>query len=131
MRGRPSALLMDEGHLRLITGCETLEAWDVIVLGDGPAALRSAAESAKLGASTLVLSVNALGSDAHLGLEGLAASLLESNNRDHREDTIRAGSYLNDQDIVASRTADAVRQVDLLERWGVNFRRDPHGIPMV
>tara|TARA_Y100000766_G_scaffold41459_1_gene31453 strand:+ start:4616 stop:6238 length:1623 start_codon:yes stop_codon:yes gene_type:complete len=108
-----------------------LEAWDVIVLGDGPAALRSAAESAKQGASTLVLSVNALGSDTHLALDGLAASLLESNNRDHREDAIRAGCYLNDQDIVASRTADAVRQVDLLERWGVNFRRDAHGIPMV
>jgi len=131
MRGRPSALLMDRGHLRQITGCETLEAWDVIVLGDGPAALRSAAEAAKQGASTLVLSVNALGSDTHLAQEGLAASLQESNNRGHREDSIRAGCFLNDQDIVASRTADAGRQVDLLERWGVNFRRDAHGIPMV
>ena len=108
-----------------------MEAWDVIVLGDGPAALRSAAEAAKQGASTLVLSVNALGSDTHLAQEGLAASLQESNNRGHREDSIRAGCFLNDQDIVASRTADAGRQVDLLERWGVNFRRDAHGIPLV
>lgn len=108
-----------------------MEAWDVIVIGDGPAALRSAAEAAKQGASTLVISVNALGSGTHLGQEGVAASLQESNNRDHREDTIRAGYFLNDQDIVASRTADAGRQVDLLERWGVNFRRDAHGIPLV
>ena len=108
-----------------------MEAWDVIVLGDGPAALRSAAEAAKQGASTLVLSVNALGSDTHLAQEGLAASLQESNNRGHREDSIRAGCFLNDQDIVASRTADAGRQADLLERWGVNFRRDAHGIPLV
>ena len=101
-----------------------MEAWDVIVLGDGPAALRSAAEAAKQGATTLVLSVNALGSATHLAQDGLAAPLQESNNRGHREDTIRAGVYLNDQDIVASRTAGATRQVDLLERWGVNFRRD-------
>jgi len=108
-----------------------LEAWDVIVLGDGPAALRSAAEAAKQGATTLILSVNALGSESYLAQDGLAASLQESNNRGHREDTIRAGAYLNDQDIVASRSADAHRQVDLLERWGVNFRRDAHGIPLV
>lgn len=108
-----------------------MEAWDVIILGDGPAALRSAAEAAKQGATTLVLSVNALGSGTHLAQEGLAASLQESNNRNHREDTIRAGAFLNDQDIVASRSADASRQVDLLERWGVNFRRDAHGIPLV
>ena len=38
---------MDGGHLGLFTGCGTLEAWDVIVLGDGPAALRSAAEIGK------------------------------------------------------------------------------------
>ena len=127
--GRLSALLMDGVHLGEITGCGTLEAWDVIVLGDGPAALRSAAEAAKQGATTLVLSVNALGSDTHLAQDGLAAPLQESNNRGHREDTIRAGVYLNDQDIVASRTAGATRQVDLLERWGVNFRRDAHGLP--
>ena len=60
--GRLSALLMHGVHLGEITGCGTLEAWDVIVLGDGPAALRSAAEAAKQGATTLVLSVNALGS---------------------------------------------------------------------
>ena len=122
---------MDGVHLGQITGCETLEAWDVIILGDGPAALRSAAEAAKQGANTLVLSVNALGSSPHFAQDSLAAPLQESNNRNHREDTIRAGSFLNDQDIVASRSSDASRQVDLLERWGVNFRRDAHGIPLV
>ena len=91
---------MDGRHLPLFTGCVTLEAWDVIVLGDGPAALRSAVESAKAGASTLMLCENALGSTPHIAQDGLAASLLESNNRDHREDTIRSGAFFNDQDIV-------------------------------
>ena len=121
---------MDGRHLPLFTGCVTLEAWDVIVLGDGPAALRSAVESAKAGASTLMLCENALGSTPHIAQDGLAASLLESNNRDHREDTIRSGAFLNDQDIVELRTAAAVRQVDLLERWGMTFRRDAQAIPM-
>lgn len=122
---------MHGGHFAEITGCGTLEAWDVIILGDGPAALRSAIESAKQGVSTLMLSTNALGSEAYLSQDGISAILQESNNRNHREDTIRHGVFLNDQDIVAARTSAAVRQVDLLERWGVNFRRDASGIPLV
>ena len=39
-----------------------MEAWDIIVIGDGPAALRSAAQSAKHGAKTLLISSSALGS---------------------------------------------------------------------
>ncbi|HII11278.1 MAG TPA: FAD-binding protein, partial [Candidatus Poseidoniaceae archaeon] len=99
-----------------------MEAWDIIVVGDGPAALRAAAAAAKQGASTLMVAVNALGSVNNAGREGLAASIQESNNRGHREDTIRNGGFLNDQDIVAMRTGEAVRTLDLLERWGVNFR---------
>jgi succinate dehydrogenase/fumarate reductase flavoprotein subunit len=87
-------------HFARLKGCRVMEAWDIIVLGDGPAALR-------------------------------AAPLQESNNRGHREDTIRSGAYLCDQDIVNSSTAAANRQMDLLERWGVNFRRDSKGIAMV
>ncbi|MDG1557726.1 MAG: FAD-binding protein, partial [Candidatus Poseidoniaceae archaeon] len=108
-----------------------MEAWDIIVVGDGPAALRAAAAAAKHGASTLMVAVNALGSVNDAGRDGLAAPIQESNNRGHREDTIRNGAFLCDQDIVAQRTADAVRNLDLLERWGVNFRRDSKGLPFV
>lgn len=108
-----------------------MEAWDIIVVGDGPAALRAAASAAKQGASTLMVAVNALGSVNDAGRDGLAAPIQESNNRGHREDTIRNGAFLCDQDIVAQRTADAVRNLDLLERWGVNFRRDSKGLPSV
>ena len=108
-----------------------MEAWDVIVLGDGPAALHAAAEAAKSGASTLMMSATGLGNPGLAALDGLSASLQESNNRSHREDTILCGAFLCDQDIVAERTAGAVKQVDLLERRGVNFRRDQQGLPMV
>ena len=108
-----------------------MEAWDVIVLGDGPAALHAAAEAAKSGASTLLMSSTGLGTPGLAALEGLSAPLQEANNRSHREDTIRCGDFLCDQDVVAETTAGAIKQVDLLERRGLNFRRDQQGLPIV
>ncbi len=108
-----------------------MEAWDVIVLGDGPAALHAAAEAAKSGASTLMMSSTGLGNPGMSALEGLSAPIQESNNRSHREDTIRCGAFLCDQDMVAETTSGAIKRVDLLERRGLNFRRDQQGLPMV
>ena len=108
-----------------------MEAWDVIVLGDGPAALHAAAEAAKSGASTLMMSSTGLGNPGMSALEGLSAPIQESNNRSHREDTIRCGAFLCDQDMVAETTGGAIKHIDLLERRGLNFRRDQQGLPMV
>ena len=108
-----------------------MEAWDIIVLGDGPAALRAAASAAKAGATTLMMSSESLGVGNSAAMDGLAAPLREDTTRSYREDTIRAGDYLCDQDIVSTRISQATRQVDLLERWGVIFRRDSDGIPLV
>ena len=117
--------------LRQPQGSFRMEAWDVIVLGDGPAALHAAAEAAKSGASTLMMSSTGLGNPGMSALEGISASIQESNNRSHREDTIRCGAFLCDQDMVAETTSGAIRFVDLLERRGMNFRRDQQGLPMV
>ena len=108
-----------------------MEAWDIIVIGDGPAALRAAAAAAKKGASTLMMSSDSLGAGNNSAIDGIAAPLKESTTKSHRDDTIRAGAYLCDQDIVSLRVSQATRQIDLLERWGVIFRRDADGIPLV
>lgn len=108
-----------------------MEAWDVIVLGDGPAALRAAATAAEAGASTLMMSADSLGSGVASATDGLAAPIKESTMKSHSDDTIKAGNFLCDQDIVSQRISQATRQVDLLERWGVIFRRDADGIPLV
>ncbi len=108
-----------------------MEAWDIIVIGDGPAALRAAASAAKAGSSTLMMAADTLGSGDSSAFDGIAAPLKESTTKSHRDDTIRAGGFLCDQDIVSKRVSQATRQVDLLERWGVIFRRDSDGIPFV
>jgi fumarate reductase flavoprotein subunit len=110
---------------------EYVEAWDIIVIGDGPAALRAAASAAKAGAATLMMSADSLGSGSVTASDGIAAPLKESTTKSHRDDTIRAGEFLCDQDIVTSRISQASREVDLLERWGVIFRRDSDGLPLV
>ena len=105
-----------------------MEAWDVVILGDGPAALSAAAQASKDGASVLVMSSTGLGDAGMDAMDGIACHIQEESNRGHREDTIRMGAFLSDQDIVADQTTKALRIVDLLERRGVNFRRDAKGI---
>ena len=53
---------------------------DVIVIGDGPAAPHAAAEAAKSGATTLMMSSTGLGAPGMAALT-LSASLQEANNR--------------------------------------------------
>ena len=107
-----------------------MEAWDILVIGDGPAALRSAAVSAKNGAKTLLISSKALGNGGTAALEGLAAPIHEMNNRGHREDTIKSGYFLCDQDIVTTKTNMAIDEMNHLEKAGVVFSRDAKGLPM-
>ena len=105
-----------------------MEAWDVVILGDGPAALSAAAQASKDGASVLMMSSSGLGDAGIEAMDGIACHVQEESNRGHREDTIKMGGFLSDQDIVAHHTTKALRIVDLLERRGVNFRRDAKGI---
>jgi len=91
--------------------------------------LRAASESSAAGATTLLLSSTALGHHGHGSRDGIAAGLQEANNRGHREDTVRAGAFLSDQDVVSSITASAIGEVDFLERKGVIFNRDQKGLP--
>ena len=107
-----------------------MEAWDILVIGDGPAALRSAAVSAKNGAKTLLISSSALGNGGSIALDGLATSIQEMNNRGHREDTIKSGYFLCDQDIVTAKTNMAIDEMNHLEKAGVVFSRDAKGLPL-
>ena len=100
------------------------------MVGSGPAAFRAVLAADDAGARTMLLSEHGIGSSgiASSG-DALAASLKESSTKGHRDDTIRAGDWLSDQDIASSRTAAAGSVLAELERWGVIFRRDAEGLP--
>ena len=106
-----------------------MEAWDIIVLGDSIAGLRAAGEAASKGANVLLINSGGLGSGDSSAIDGFAAHINEETNRDHRNDTIRNGAFLNNQDIVVEYTNQAIRQLDLMERWGFIWKRDSKGIP--
>ena len=106
-----------------------MEAWDIIVIGDSIAGLRAASEAASNGANVLLINSSGLGSGDSSSLDGFAAHVNEETSRDHRNDTIRNGAFLNNQDIVVHYTNQAIRQLDLMERWGFTWKRDQKGIP--
>ena len=79
---------------------------------------------------TLLISSSALGNGGSIALDGLATSIQEMNNRGHREDTIKSGYFLCDQDIVTAKTNMAIDEMNHLEKAGVVFSRDAKGLPL-
>ena len=107
-----------------------MEAWDVVVVGATVAGMRAAIAAHDEGASVVILSAHGLGNSGSDNYSsGLAASIDESNSMSHRDDTIRGGDWLNDQDIVSNRTTLINSHIAQLDQWGLNFRRSLSGSP--
>lgn len=106
-----------------------MEAWDVVVVGGGIAALRAAISASDAGASVTVLSAGAPASLEGNPSCGLAASLGETDHTGHAADTMRVGSELCESDVVTRVTASASNHLSELERWGLMLRRDGNGLP--
>lgn len=108
-----------------------MEAWDVVIIGQGHAAMRSAISAKKEGASVLMLSYTGPNNPTGGTFSGIAATISEASTKDHRSDTIRSGDFLSDQNVVNNRTSLAVEHIAQLEQMGVNFRRDSNGMPLL
>ena len=107
-----------------------MEAWDVVVVGATIAGMRAAIAAHDEGANVVILSAHGLGNSGSDNYSsGLAASIDESNSMSHRDDTIRGGNWLNDQDIVSNRTTLINSHIAQLDQWGLNFRRSLSGSP--
>lgn len=107
-----------------------MEAWDVIIIGGTIAGMRAAISAHDEGSSVTIISQKGLGNSGSEGYSsGLAASLDEENPMSHRDDTIRGGDWLNDQDIVSNRTSLINSEIAKLDQWGLNFRRSLEGSP--
>ena len=107
-----------------------MEAWDVLILGATLEGMRSAIAAHDAGANVAIVSSKGLGDSniSHLN-SGIAASINEDTTQGHRDDTIRSGEWLCDQDIVSIRISSALNHISQLESWGLNFRRDTDGLP--
>lgn len=115
--------------------------WDVIVLGGGAAGLVAAFHARQAGASVLVVNKGLVGRSGatitsgggvSIAGESLRAMGLEADASDTEErfmqDTITAGSWLNDQRLVESMVTGIGPELSRLVDWGIKFtvnRRAP------
>lgn len=101
---------------------------DVLVIGAGNAGLRAAVAAAAAGARTLIVSKSPFpgGSSVVAGGIRQASFHPDDSPRQHLEDTIRGGKYLNDQRLVKIMCDEAPARIADLESYGVGFvRTDP------
>ena len=111
-----------------VEGSRAMESWDVLVLGDGPAALRAAISAAEAGANPLLVSASSVGAaSGYPPLSGFAASLNETTASSHIQDTISEGGETTNEPAVARICSMAVENLAELERWGLVLRRFPDG----
>lgn len=115
--------------------------WDVIVLGGGAAGLVAAYHARQAGASVLVVNKGLVGRSGatitsgggvSIAGESLVAIGLEADASDTEErflqDTVVAGSWLNDQQLVQSMVTGIGEEMRRLIDWGIKFtvnRRAP------
>ena len=117
-------------HVPASTTPVTMEAWGVIVLGRGPAALRAAISAADSGAIPIIIDGGSIASGSGAApLSGIAASLNETSPSSHIEDTISAGGDTTDKAAAARICDKAVGTLAELERWGLVLRRDDSELP--
>lgn len=90
------------------------------------AAIAAKAAGVDVGLVSKVHPIRSQSSGSHSGIN--AAIKSSDSWQSHAEDTIKAGAYLADQDIVEAMCQDAQRDVILLEHMGVPFSRDQDGM---
>jgi len=107
-----------------------MEAWDVVVIGSGVAALRAAIAASDGNATVTILSSQAISSSSDSTINcGFSIPMSEPNHSMFTSDTIRVGSELCEADVLTSTSSTAVEHLAELERWGLNLRREGNGLP--
>jgi fumarate reductase (CoM/CoB) subunit A len=101
----------------------------VLVIGSGGAGVRAAVEAGEYGDTVLVSkSLAGKGGCTPMAEGGYNAALRESDSCVlHKEDTIRGGAYLNDQELVDILVSEAPERFLELVSWGAVFDRTDAG----
>lgn len=107
---------------------------DVLVIGGGFAAIRAALASAKAGARAAVMLKGVLGKSGSSAIAGggLAAvmgvsDVPEDSIEKHYLDTLAAGDFVNDPELVKQLVVRAPQAIRELEALGVEFVKKPSG----
>ncbi len=106
---------------------------DVLVIGCGAAGLRAAIEASSRGLDVLLLTKSKLTCSASIMAEGGVNAALNLSGGDddwekHFRDTVVAGCFLNDQDMVEVLAKEVVDRIYELEEWGAVFSRGDNGL---
>lgn len=111
---------------------DALKQTDVLIIGAGGAGLRAAIELHDNGINVLIVGKSKR-KDAHtvMAAGGINAALgtmdPEDNWRIHAADTLREGQMINDPELVMGLCKNAPSAIKELEKWGIQFHREPDG----
>ena len=105
---------------------EISNAFDLVIIGTGGAGISAAMEAHKKGISTLLISKgNFNDSKTARAQGGIQAAIYKEDSPDiHLEDTLKAGKYKNNRNLVKILTQSAKPTIDWLVNIGVEFDRE-------
>jgi len=101
--------------------------FDVIVIGSGISGIFTALNIDKDKKVLLISKSNLHDNNSSLAQGGVAVTINKKNIYKHIEDTLKAGSFYNDKNVVESIVADSSEIVDLFIKYGVPFDKDENG----
>jgi len=108
---------------------------DVLIVGGGIAGIRAAIEASQQGANVILANKGYLGQDGAvvwMAGGGYQAALYPPDSvEQHVRDTISAGRYLNNQDLVHAFLSLAPQSVRDLARWGVRWKKEGGKYPQI
>jgi len=99
--------------------------FDYLVIGSGLAGLSFSLYAAEYGKVCIVTKKSLYDSNTYYAQGGIACVIKDENECDdyskHIEDTLKAGSYLNNREVVEMVVKEGYERVKDLIKWGVNF----------
>ncbi|HON18531.1 MAG TPA: L-aspartate oxidase, partial [Salinivirgaceae bacterium] len=102
--------------------------YDFLIIGSGIAGLSYALKVAPFGKVAIVTKKTLLESNTRYAQGGIATVMQQPDNFEkHIEDTLKAGCYLNNREVVEMVVKEAPEQIEQLINWGIKFDTDNSG----
>src|SRR5262249_32529882 len=129
VRHRASGPGLSRSRGRTLRGGAEIPSYDVLIVGGGAAGIRAAIAAAQTDPRlrmAMVSNGDRMRSHTVSAEGGAAAVLRDEDSLDgHAFDTIKGSDYLADQDVVEAFVNEAPEEINLLERWGCPWSREP------